>query len=118
MDGIVRPRKRRWEVLEAFEKMRADYPDGRLYVIVDNADTHFTPEVETWCAANGTELVPTPTNASFLNPIEERFDYLDGLVLRNSDYGSHADLARMVHRGMAYIRRYPTPFQWKFKTSR
>jgi transposase len=44
--------------------------------------SHWTPEIRTWAAANNTELVPTPTYASYLNRIESTFGALDEFVCR------------------------------------
>jgi transposase len=48
--------------------------------------SHWTPQIRTWAAANNTELVPTPTYASYLNRIESTFGALDEFVCKNADY--------------------------------
>ena len=45
-------------------------PDQRVYVIQDNFSAHWTPEVGAWARENSVSLVPTATNASWMNPVE------------------------------------------------
>ena len=52
-------------VLEALQRMRCLYPEGTLYVVMDNLRTHKTEEVSKWCAAHewsgsSVRLVPQP----------------------------------------------------------
>ena len=61
--------KRIW--LRFLKYQRAKYPeDQRVYIIQDGLSAHWTPEVRQWAKENRVTLVPTATNASWMNPVE------------------------------------------------
>ena len=92
--GYSRPRKRSGEVLEVLKRMRRRYPaDQRIHLILDNFSPHGTPLVRDWCRRNNIHMIWTPTNASWLNPIECHFTSVKEFVIRNSDYPDHHQLA-------------------------
>ena len=45
----------------------------RIYWIQDNLSANWIPDIRAFAAANRIELVPTPTYASYLNPVECHF---------------------------------------------
>ena len=54
--------------------VRGKYPSGgRIYLIQDNLSTHTTPAAVAAARRLRITFVPTPTNASHLNPIETHF---------------------------------------------
>jgi transposase len=53
---------------------------------LDNASSHGKVEVVRWARANNVTLVYTPTNASWLNPIESIFSGIQRFVFANSDF--------------------------------
>src|SRR4051812_38763955 len=85
-----RDRKRWPQFLDFCKQLRRRFPAGKLYLVCDNYGPHGKAEVLTWCAANGIELVYTPTNASWLNWIECEFTAVRYFTLDGSDYPSHA----------------------------
>jgi len=85
--GRLRPRKTGAAVLTFMRTIRAAYPSRlRLYWIQDNLSCHWTPPIRAWAAANNVELVPTPTYASYLNPVECHFLPISEFVCKNADY--------------------------------
>jgi transposase len=70
------------------------HPRLRLYLIADNLSTHKTPAIHEWAAGANTELVFTPTYASFLNRIECHFWGIGEFVINNADHHSWDALAR------------------------
>ncbi len=83
----LRPCKSGAEVLAFLRTIRAAYPRRkRLYWIQDNLSCHWTPAIRAYAAANNVELVPTPTYASYLNPVECHFHPLNEFVVKNADY--------------------------------
>src|SRR3954469_23741613 len=56
----------------------------RLYLIADNLSTHKTPAIIEWAAGANTELVFTPTYASFLNRLECQFWAIGEFVTNNA----------------------------------
>ncbi len=68
-------------------QIRLAYPEQiRIYWIQDGLSSHWTPDIRAWAATNNTELVPTPTDASYLNRIESTFGAIDEFVCKNADY--------------------------------
>jgi transposase len=105
--GYTRSRKRSREVLEVLKRMRRRYPaDQRIHLILDNFSPHGTPAVRSWCTKNNVHLVWTPTNASWLNPIECQFTPVKEFVIRNTDYTSHEELAEALRKYAYYRTRH------------
>lgn len=101
LSGIFRRRKRVIEVSEAFRRLRACYPHRRLYVIIDGLhQVHDHPRFLALCKKLRITLVFTPTEASFLNPIETHFGVLGRATYAGSDDPEHI-LRRRVYR---YLR--------------
>jgi hypothetical protein len=88
--------------LTAYKSIRAARPDGApTYIICDNLACNKTPAIRAWAARHKVELCPTPTNASWANPIEAQFGPLRQFTMANSDHPNHPALARELH---AYLR--------------
>ncbi|WP_240522059.1 IS630 family transposase [Amycolatopsis vastitatis] len=85
-----RDRKRWPQFLDFCKQLRRRFPAGKLYLVCDNYGPHGKAEVRAWCAANGIELVYTPTHASWLNWIECEFTAVRYFTLDGSDYPNHA----------------------------
>ena len=101
--GRLRPRKGQDEVIRFLTTVRMRYdPRLRLYVVMDNLSCHWTPKVREWAQSANTELVPTPTYASYLNRIECHFWAIGEFVVKNADYDSWDDLALAMARHISY----------------
>lgn len=97
----IKPRKRWREWLAFLKTLRAKWPEGILYLIVDNFSPHKKDQVLTWCAEHDVELVFLPTHASWLNWIEAEFAALRDFALNGTDHRSHAEQGKAIG---AYIR--------------
>ena len=107
MWGYTRLRKRSRETLEVLKRMRRRYPASqRIHLILDNYSPHGTPAVRQWCGRNNIHMIWTPTNASWLNPIECQFTPVKEFVIRNSDYASHEELADALRRYANYRNQH------------
>jgi DDE superfamily endonuclease len=105
--GYTRARKRSQEVLEALKRTRRKHPTHlRIHLILDNFSPHGTPQVRRWCRQNNVHMIWTPTNASWLNPIECQFTPVKEFVIRNSNYANHRELHHALKRYAAYRNRY------------
>ncbi len=105
--GYTRGRKRSGEVLDVLKRVRKRYSaELRIHLILDNFSPHGTPQVRRWCRANNVHLIWTPTNASWLNPIECQFTPVKEFVIRNSNYANHSDLRTALDRYAAYRNRH------------
>ena len=84
-------------------RLRACGPSTlRLYLIADNLSTHKTPAICEWADGANTELVFTPTYASFLNRIECHFWGIGEFVINNADYDSWDALAKAMADHIRY----------------
>jgi DDE superfamily endonuclease len=93
-------------VVVHYKFIRRRYPDHlRIFLVNDNLSLHWTPTIRAWAEHHDTELVPTPTSASYLNRIEDHFRPLREFVLNASDNARHADVAVAFRR---YLRRRNT----------
>lgn len=109
--GYTRPRKRAREALEVLKRMRRRYPpDQRIHLIRDNFSPHATKEVRRWCTRNNIHMVWTPTNASWLNPIEYQFTPAKEFVIANTVYTSHEELSDALRQYACYGNRHA---RWK-----
>jgi len=108
--GRMRVRKRGKECLGFHKEIRRHYPpDRKVYVIQDNADALWVPAIRAFAKAANTVLVPTATNASWMNPEECHNGDIKKLALAGSDWRSwrESDAAlrgaikhKNRHRGM------------------
>lgn len=105
--GYLRKRKRHQEVLGVLRLLRRRYPmDRRIHLILDNFSPHQKDRVRWYCRENNIHLIWTPTNASWLNPIESHFTPVKEFVIRNSNYKDHAELALALKRYMRYRNKH------------
>jgi transposase len=103
LHGRLRAHKNAREVLAFYQQIRIRYdPRLRLYLIADNLSTHKTPAIIEWAAGANTELVFTPTYASFLNRIECHFWGVNEFVINNADYDSWDILAKAMADHIRY----------------
>lgn len=83
----LRPRRRGQDVLGFMRQIRLCYPRRvRIYWIQDNLSANWTPDICEFATKSNIELVPTPTYASYLNPIECHFGPIAEFVFKNADY--------------------------------
>jgi transposase len=83
----LRPHRRGSDNLAFMAQIRAVIPARRrIYWIQDNLSANWTPDIRTFAAGHNMELVPTPTYASYLNPVECHFFPISEFVVNNADY--------------------------------
>lgn len=99
----LRPRRRGSDGLAFMRQIRLCYPRPiKLYWIQDNLSANWTPQIRQFAASNNIELVPTPTYASYLNPIECHFWPIAEFVVKNADYLDWDSFAVALARHIAY----------------
>jgi len=82
-----RPERQRADYNRRAGTIRLAYPSRhRIYWIQDNLSANWVPPIRAYASANKIELVPTPTYASYLNPVECHFAALTQFVVANADY--------------------------------
>jgi transposase len=77
----------------------------RIYLIQDNLSAHWTPDVRAWAREARVTLVPSATQASWMNPVESHAGDLQKLVLDGSNFSSWAEVRQEFRRSMAYRNR-------------
>jgi transposase len=103
LHGRLRAHKNAGEVLAFYRQIRMRYdPRVRIYLVADNLSTHKTPAICEWAAGANTELVFTPTYASFLNRIECHFWGIGEFVINNADYADWDALAKAMADHIRY----------------
>jgi transposase len=104
--GACRRRKTARDVLAALRRLRACYPRRRrLYVIMDNLNTHRHPMLRTFYRAHRITVVPLPTYASWLNLIEAHLGAMKRSVLNGSDDPTHLARRRRLSRYLTWRNR-------------
>lgn len=103
-------RRKRWqEILRFLKYVRARYPRCvRLYVILDNWSPHKKAEVVHWARRNRVSLVYTPTDASWLNPVESIFTGIHYFVFDNSDFADHTEINLALRRYVSWRNAHPS----------
>jgi transposase len=103
LHGRLRSYKNSGEVLAFYRQIRMRYdPRLRIYLIADNLSAHMTPAIRQWADGANTELVFTPTYASFLNRIECHFWGIGEFVIKNADYPDWNTLAKAMADHISY----------------
>ena len=98
MWGVVRHRKSAVNVLAGLKSIRDARPDGnKIYVILDNLNSHKGLKLRAWAKRHKVELCFTPTYSSWANPIEAHFGPLREFVMNNSNHPNHVVLTRRIH---------------------
>ena len=83
----LRRRRRGSDNLAFMTQIRAAIPARRrIHWIQDGLSANWTPDIRAYAATNHIELVPTPTYASYLNPVECHFFPITEFVVNNADY--------------------------------
>ena len=83
----LRPRRRGRDNLAFMAQIRGAIPARRrIYWIQDCLSANWTPDIRSFAATNKIELIPTPTYASYLNPVECHFFPIAEFVVNNADY--------------------------------
>ena len=87
--GQIHKRKKEKDWFSFLKAIRRRYPkEYRIYIIQDNYAPHKTDKIKEWAKHNKVSLILTPTNASWLNPIECEFGPLQDMVFAGSNYKS------------------------------
>ena len=104
--GQVRKRKTVKDLLAVFGRLRACYPlSVRLFVVMDNLNTHKHARLRAFMATHNVEAVYTPTYASWLNAIESHFTGLKRFGIAGTDDPSHEFRRRRIARYLTWRNR-------------
>ncbi len=89
--------------LEFLKGERSKYPlDQRIYAIQDGLSAHWTGEIQSWARMNRVTLIPTATNASWMNPVECHTGDIQKLALDGTDYKDWGDVEKSFENAVSY----------------
>ena len=89
--------------LAFLQSERAKYPaNERVYIIQDGLSAHWTPAIKQWARENRVTLVPTATNASWMNPVECHAGDIQKLALDGSDHQNWDEAEAAFQRAVKF----------------
>lgn len=89
--------------LEFLKELRAPYPPDQLvWLIQDGSSTHWTRAVRQWATENRVVLISSPTNASWLNPVECHAGDIQRLALPGTEFSTVDAVGTALDRAVAY----------------
>jgi transposase len=118
--GRVVPQRTSEATVEFMDELAREYPEGDVYVVWDNLNTHYDGPDKRWTEFNRRHggrfhFVYTPKHASWMNQIEVWFSILQRRVLR---YGSFVSTRQLEREVVGFIRHWNRaeahPFRWTF----
>jgi transposase len=109
----VRKRRTSKDFLAFLDSVVKEYPDRRLYIVLDNLNTHTNEAATKWLEAH--RLVSfhyTPTHASWVNLIECFFSILTRQGLQQAVHQSGKELEHFLKSFIDAYNKRCGPFQW------
>jgi transposase len=98
---------------------RAKYPPTqRVYMIQDGLSAHWTPDVRTWAKGSKVTLVPSATNASWMNPVECHAGHLQTAAMAGSDWESWDEVNAAFRRAASLMTRENRASGKEFRSTR
>ena len=73
-----------------------------MHIIMDNLSAHQTEDIVKWAKKNSVSFAPTPTNASWLNPVECHIGDIQRLALKDTDYRSWPEVNEALQGAIRY----------------
>jgi len=90
-----------------------DYPEQRLYVIMDNLNTHKGKEAQRWLKSHpDVSFHYTPTHASWVNLAECFFSILTRQGLQHAVHRSVKELTKSLNEFVEKYNKTCGPFTW------
>jgi transposase len=95
------------------DKVVEEYPDQRLYVILDNLNTHKGKDAQKWLADHPkVSFHYTPTHASWVNLAECFFSILTRQGLQHAVHRSVKELTKFLNEFVEQYNKTCGPFIW------
>lgn len=93
-------------------------PNRRVYIIQDGLSAHWTEEVRAWARSSHVTLVPSATNASWMNPVECHAGHRQEAAMAGSDYRSWWEVEEAFKRAAALMNRENLRSGKEFRSTR
>src|SRR3954454_125051 len=111
--GACYPQHRHQEFLAFLNQLIRAYPRRALHVVLDNASSHCTPEVNAWLERHKrVHFHFTPTSASWMNMVEIWFSILTKQQVRRGVYHDVPELITAIETFIAGYNQHAQPFVW------
>jgi transposase len=112
--GSLTSRHRAIEFKKFLARLDREVPDElEVHLILDNASTHKTPQINKWLAAHPRFVLHfTPTSSSWLNLVERWFAELTNKKLRRGAHRSVRQLNADIRDWIDTWNQNPRPFIW------
>jgi transposase len=114
--GACLPRHRSREFLKFLRQLEKQVPtDLQIHLIVDNASTHKSAEVQRWLASKKRARFHfhfTPTSSSWLNQVERLFGIITERMIRRGTFHNVTELETAIYKWLALWNADPKPFSW------
>ena len=114
--GACLPRHRSREFLKFLRQLEGQVPaELQIHLIVDNASTHKSAEVQRWLASKRRARFHfhfTPTSSSWLNQVERLFGIITDRMIRRGTFHNVAELETAIYRWLSAWNACPKPFTW------
>ncbi len=120
--GRVVPQRTAEETVDFMERLAKKYPEGDVYIVWDNLNTHKDGPDKRWTKFNARHgnrfhFVFTPIHASWMNQVEVWFSILERRVLRYGDFENTGHLAWRVQSFIQHWNRHEAhPFRWTWRS--
>ena len=115
--GTCLPRHRSREFLKFLSQLEQQLPtDQQIHLIMDNASSHKSAEVQRWLKANKRHRFHfhfTPTSSSWMNQVERFFALITNRMIRRGTFHDVHELEQAIYKWLASWNGEPTPFVWK-----
>jgi transposase len=109
----VRKRRTSKDFLAFLDSVVKEYPDQRLYVVLDNLNTHTNEAARKWLEAHRfVSFHYTPTHASWVNLIECFFSILTRQGLQQAVHQSAKELEQFLKTFIEVYNERCGPFEW------
>lgn len=122
--GRVVPERTADELVEYMEMLAERYPNGNVYIIWDNLNTHYDGPSKRWTEFNARHgnrfhFVYTPKHASWMNQVEVWFSIFHRRVLMYGSFESTTELAWRVHMFIHHWNEHEAhPFRWTWRSDK
>lgn len=84
-------------VVDFFERLLKEIPDKIIYIVLDCWSAHRAAALQAFADVNQRiKLIFLPTNASWMNVIEQFFSHVERFVLRNSNFQTVEELMKAL----------------------
>ena len=89
--------------LDFLKNQRSNYPpDEMVYMIQDGLPAHWASDIRSWASSSNTKLVPTATNASWMNPVECHASDIQKLALNGTNHKSWEEVDKAFLNAVKY----------------